>query len=341
MLARRLILVIGVAFLGLSSSWLIATAEEQPTKPTRFTAEDVAKMKERFAYQSLADRLTNERRMRDTSAPPLSQEAKAALDACDTPPTNGDEMSIHWFLKFFSMPRVESIQLVHQEAVDEFIKRDGFGRSRVMPAGPAYLVQKKPEPIKFESAAPLSSEHALDKPLSLSAEMPPSTLQKYKLPERPTLLDFHATNQDEFAMYGSFGDVKSVESVAGFEPHRFWNAPGMHDLNRWKIVRLELVSLLKHDTPVVYESEHLPQVSELDDAKTRPLTTFEAGALDTLRAGEELTAQTNGNLIEMVGAIRASNDCMKCHDVPRGTLLGAFSYQLQRDPPIRVSSADD
>ncbi len=113
------------------------------------------------------------------------------------------------------------------------------------------------------------------------------------------------------------------------------------DQRRWRIVRLELVSLLKHGTPAVYSSEHLPNMEELTDVKTRPLTAFEANALDTLRAGEELTAQTNGNVIEMVGAIRASNDCMKCHEVPRGTLLGAFSYQLQRDPPIRVQSAND
>lgn len=38
----------------------------------------------------------------------------------------------------------------------------------------------------------------------------------------------------------------------------------------------------------------------------------------------------------MLGAVRASNDCRQCHQVPRGTLLGAFSYELRRDPPLAL-----
>jgi hypothetical protein len=30
---------------------------------------------------------------------------------------------------------------------------------------------------------------------------------------------------------------------------------------------------------------------------------------------------------------------LQCHQVPHGALLGAFSYELRRDPPIRVEKS--
>jgi hypothetical protein len=33
-----------------------------------------------------------------------------------------------------------------------------------------------------------------------------------------------------------------------------------------------------------------------------------------------------------LGAIRMATGCMKCHDGNRGDLLGAFTYELVRDP---------
>jgi len=40
----------------------------------------------------------------------------------------------------------------------------------------------------------------------------------------------------------------------------------------------------------------------------------------------------NVNQVRMVGAIRMAETCMKCHEGKRGDLLGAFSYDLVRDP---------
>jgi hypothetical protein len=42
----------------------------------------------------------------------------------------------------------------------------------------------------------------------------------------------------------------------------------------------------------------------------------------------------------MFGALRAGNDCTKCHSVPIGTVLGAFSYELRRESLIREQRAD-
>lgn len=45
-----------------------------------------------------------------------------------------------------------------------------------------------------------------------------------------------------------------------------------------------------------------------------------------------MIAQATTNRIEMVGSLRAEEQCLQCHDAERGELLGAFSYELIRDP---------
>ncbi|MGC3971277.1 MAG: hypothetical protein QM775_29225 [Pirellulales bacterium] len=66
------------------------------------------------------------------------------------------------------------------------------------------------------------------------------------------------------------------------------------------------------------------------------MNTFEKSALAKLAAGEELESLATPNHITMLGAVRAAKACTQCHDVPHGTLLGAFSYDLRRNPPIAV-----
>jgi hypothetical protein len=96
--------------------------------------------------------------------------------------------------------------------------------------------------------------------------------------------------------------------------------------------KLELVSLLKFAGPRVYLLDHLPRMDQLksDDAPTRALTKFEATALNPLRTKKDLVIKDEGNSIQMMGAVRAQKNCLDCHNVHRGALLGAFSYVLKR-----------
>ncbi len=107
----------------------------------------------------------------------------------------------------------------------------------------------------------------------------------------------------------------------------------------WQTRRMNLVSLLKSPQPAVYESENVPAMQELVNAKTRPLDKFEAGALKRLRDGEELVTASQTNRILMLGSVRATKRCLECHSVQRGELLGAFSYELIRVKPINTSRA--
>lgn len=103
-------------------------------------------------------------------------------------------------------------------------------------------------------------------------------------------------------------------------------------LTEWQLSKLELVSLLKSPTPRVYLSRNLPNMKELANARTRELNKFEAESLAKLRSGEHLLIESDHAEIRMLGSVRAASQCVDCHSVKRGTLLGAFSYVLHRVP---------
>jgi hypothetical protein len=133
------------------------------------------------------------------------------------------------------------------------------------------------------------------------------------------------------------GFVDGADRVIGFEPHAMATVPPAlaADHETWKVVSLELVSLLKHDAPRVYVSDHLPNLSELDELPTRPLDDFEETRLRQLQDGEEIATAADSVMIRMLGAVRAGETCLACHSVPQRTLLGAFTYEIR---PLRGDS---
>ena len=72
-------------------------------------------------------------------------------------------------------------------------------------------------------------------------------------------------------------------------------------------------------------------MDELSEAAARPLDGFEREALAKLRRGEDLIVQEAPQQMRMLGSIRAVHQCLDCHSVQRGELLGAFSYRLASD----------
>lgn len=120
----------------------------------------------------------------------------------------------------------------------------------------------------------------------------------------------------------------------------------------WRTRALQLVSLLKNDPPAVYEDrdptnwqmELARQASSRKrnpskpgfEAKmpTRALDSLEAESLEKLRAGTDRVIAWNHEhqRLQMLGAIRAKDRCLKCHDVHRGELLGAFTFWIEALP---------
>src|SRR5579863_1609482 len=153
------------------------------------------------------------------------------------------------------------------------------------------------------------------------------------------LLGMHETGSRNFANSGRNGFVIDKHRVAGFQSHAFSKVPKVPASDgkpaAWRIVRLELISLLKHKVPVAYISKHLPQMDELRNAPTRPLDEFERQSLDRLKSDEDVVTDETPDRIRMVGSLRAGKNCLDCHSVRRGELLGAFTYDLVPSRPIR------
>jgi len=87
-----------------------------------------------------------------------------------------------------------------------------------------------------------------------------------------------------------------------------------------------------HERPVVYLSEELPSMKQARQAEVRPLDFFEAAGLQALARGDDLYIIQKDDTLRMLGALRATKQCIACHDAEAGDLLGAFSYTLRSQP---------
>jgi hypothetical protein len=112
---------------------------------------------------------------------------------------------------------------------------------------------------------------------------------------------------------------------------------------KWRVEALQLVSLLEHNTPQVYEtgdstSHYFMQAmnrkskEESSAPKLRDLTDFEEAAMEMVLKNPEVIAvstQAQDGRARFVGAITAGTSCLKCHaEKKTGDVLGAFTWVL-------------
>ena len=235
-------------------------------------------------------------------------------------------------------PDLRSFNLkeLHDKATDEFVKNallNGFLRMHGVHQSDVELPEYPPVP--FNDPDKSSRPYVPDRDDSVAA--PLATSSDSSLSETVLAL-YHDAGLTDFLAPRRMGYVQDREHVAGFLSHQFGKAPQFpvkeRHTDEWRVVRLELVSLLKHDTPVVYVSKNLPRMDELTNAPTRPLDEMERAALPQLRRERDVVIEHETNVIQMLGSIRANKTCLKCHSVKRGALLGAFTYELRRLKPI-------
>jgi hypothetical protein len=96
----------------------------------------------------------------------------------------------------------------------------------------------------------------------------------------------------------------------------------------WLMQKVELVGLLKSEKPGVYPAEG-KMGDRFKRPRTRDLDEFELTALAELQKGEHVMLAESGGTIRVLGAIRTRQACVKCHDKPEGTLLGALTYVFE------------
>lgn len=373
---RRFILPSSLAvLLGLAYAWHVASQSPGAARPPSSSAlqkkyeeakaayqhspiqankvQYVAVLKEKYPVQSLAERLAYEQAHADVEPPPLLDVARAELARLE-----GQAM--------FTNRRAEALRQLHTLEVETFAARLGAGVSRIVRPNEIYERNLEPprrEPVEFVQLPPLSTEAATGvATTALGGEAAESAQTPLAwLPTRTELRRMHYDGVSDFASPSTFGWVQSVDRVAGFMPHSFSKLPQApldvaaakrarapaaatkksEEPPRWKIVRLELMSLFKHQVPRVYLSEQLPTMEELSaqNAKTRGLDEFETAAVEKIRRGDDVQTLSTLNRIQMLGAVRTTKMCLQCHDIPDGTLLGGFSYEFRRDPPIPLTSS--
>jgi hypothetical protein len=317
--------------------------ENRPAKAVKWNAEE---LRLKYPIKSLADRLAYERKQltikkqQSFAAGSLTEAAKQSLDAQE----NSIEMQRRFDL------RTRALRELHSDRVARFISQQGFGESRMVMPTPSHLDLPEAPPVQLAHVSSDAYELEGARSLAIPATTSERGDEPGRLPSLSMLRDFHSNNRWNFLTVTAWGTVTGKMQAAGFEGHAFRHLPKLAEprpsnddprppepdpKHPWHVTRLELVSLLVHDKPQVYASDRLPKMTEVARAKVRDLNDFEQQGLKTLQAGDDLAADATQNRIRMLGAVRASKQCLDCHEVWRGDLLGAFSYELRRDPPVK------
>jgi hypothetical protein len=340
---------------------IVAAGTRGDPVKTRLSDEELAKLRKKFTanpfrpdLKKLAElekdpdfvRLVEELRLRSpyvSIAGRLAFENGKSFKADKLPDAAGKDLEVDWRQQWDG--RVEALQNLHSKEVANFVKRPGFGeerrpRPRATPRDD--LSPRTPE-VPIITLRPLGPDE-VGPSVVLPAKAPATGVGAggQALPALDQLANMHSFGRLDFVNPSGFGHIKEPRLTAGFEPHRFSRVPAVpfvappdkdRPMENWLVRKLELVSLLKHENPLVYESDEMPRMDKIEKAKTRALVDFETKGLASLRKGEDLVTDATTNTIRMLGSIRASKQCVNCHSCERGALLGAFSYQLQRDPP--------
>jgi hypothetical protein len=329
-------------------------------------------IRERYPIESLSQRLEYERRA--VTPQVTSLESATDSDAEDeratraAPPNYARRLdALEEALDQGEWPwrsRSEALRIIHSSYVEQFIDSPGFGvaRSIRMREPEEYAAAREPQVFKLPPADCIDPDGT-----AADNDAPNPNAQAAPTPATRQLETLHEASLFDFVNRRGWGYVRDRDHAAGFQPHQFRTIPlvpsaksagrspddvfelaSRHEKfdrddpardqdHDWEVRKVQLVSLLKHDEPMVYVTDELPRMDRLIEVPVRPLDAFEQRSLRLLEHGEDVLSESpDGNRVRVVGALRAAQQCLKCHSVDRGELLGAFSYEIARTPPTRL-----
>jgi hypothetical protein len=289
-------------------SWLVVLPE----------IREWERLKPSYPAESLADRLGYEDRARPGARPGTHGGERLAQFETRIGQRIEEERRT-----YRTWRRSRALERLHAGVVRQFIDSPGFGPARLP-------MQGTPRDLELDDSEETRPE---EPPRTIWQPSPP-----YASPDpasgivrkaEPDFVRAHDDNTLTFLNPTGFGYGPDRAHIFGFKPHRF--SQPQESPVRWRVQRLELLSLLKYGEPRAYVSDKLPTMDELRDAPTRSLDAFEQEALTNLYAGEDVMVREGPDQVRMLGSIRAVKQCVRCHEVERGVLLGAFSYRLVRE----------
>ncbi|MFP4502581.1 MAG: hypothetical protein ACLFTT_16415 [Candidatus Hydrogenedentota bacterium] len=118
----------------------------------------------------------------------------------------------------------------------------------------------------------------------------------------------------------------------GLTPYADTVAVGLAEPYRLTSPGFELVSDVPPGEMRVYMSKEDPFDFTFASLPKRSPDALERDAYEKLRNGKELVRIRDGLKIRVLGAVRVEGPCLRCHNVPAGTLYGAFSYTFHETP---------
>lgn len=225
-----------------------------------------------------------------------------------------------------------ALEGIHRRKAEQFVKSPGFGVARMFNPTITRAAAPQKKNIRFNELVDLDHRH----------------FKRHEFFYNPDPQQVHEASIFDFVHPDGIGYMVEPKRYRGFQPHAFYQSPISYnpaETGPLKLERLQLISLRRFETPRAYDLDYLPRMDHLDsdNVATRRLSQFELDALGTL---QERTKQlpegkddpqvsdivlTQGDeKLEMVGAIRAFNSCLRCHNAKRHEMLGAFTYQFHQ-----------
>ncbi|MBL8891830.1 MAG: hypothetical protein JNL67_17780 [Planctomycetaceae bacterium] len=221
-----------------------------------------------------------------------------------------------------------SPKLVHDAQFERFVRSPGFGPIRMNPrwirlwAKPKSLAESK----AFQGG---SSGERSDYDFDFASTFRILSLEPSESAEKLTPATSHVWTFWDFLHPTTLGEAFGPQAFVGFRAHSVtYTQSVLFESERFELEKLELIGLLMHDVPVVYEIDGLPNMESIvaGDMATRELNTFESESLQKLRDGESIVIERDGPMLKMVGALPAIEQCHDCHQSKSGEILGALSY---------------
>jgi hypothetical protein len=281
---------------------------------------ELAGYQEKFAVVDVQKQLPSQGGQQQEEKPTLTASAREHLLAIEEKWHENDES--------FPEARMRlAVHELHRNAFLSFTMSSSFGVSR-MPTTYWYL-------SLFDRQQPSPREQSY--PLDMST-LSVGQVENLRDPSFRSFEHWLLRGILHFVPRHSLGYELEKQQFAGFQSHGqrdYTQRPGKdepypYEHERLSVNRLDLVSLLLHEKPIVYVSDKLPNMAEVKGLPTRPLNSFELVGLAKLQAGETIFVKEYQGRTLVLGALRNAKQCQACHEGPRGKLLGAFSYDLER-----------
>jgi hypothetical protein len=146
-------------------------------------------------------------------------------------------------------------------------------------------------------------------------------------------LEAHERAATSFAAQKGFGSSR-------LKQNRFWNEFSIaFDSKEYRIGEIQLIGIVDRNSPILYLNSRPPKKSDLAEEESRALNLAETAALAELLTDSPYAKTTSGGTTEhfrVMAPLKARQDCAECHDVPLGTILGAFIYTLTEYPDNEI-----